>query len=328
MKTVFFLIFLLQISFAEVLLPLENYWKQLGNSAIVDSLNLKLRVGNKFQIMDGSRFCILEKKVIELKNENKFINGRWMVSEELLHHFNDKGWIGFETHAEEATTYPVVVIDAGHGGKDPGAIGLTGLQEKDVVLDISKRLRILLMDKPVTVKMVRTQDVFVDLHERCRMSNQWKASVFVSIHCNSNNNRSMHGYQMYRMDHKKVSPHKRANWSNKRYKLSEFLPLDKKGHEKNFSSFNQLFDWKDKESLTLSNLLNDQFEYRKTNIRTMPRSNLCVLRETFAPSVLVETDFISNMQIEATMNDPAWRQRAASDICNGILSYLGLGPES
>lgn len=78
-----------------------------------------------------------------------------------------------------------VFIDAGHGGKDPGSVG-NGLKEKDVVLDIAKRLRIeLLKYENVSVKMSRTTDKYVSLSQRAKMANDWKADLFVSIHINA-----------------------------------------------------------------------------------------------------------------------------------------------
>ena len=108
-------------------------------------------------------------------------------------------------------------------GKDPGAIGLGGTREKDVVLDVSKRLKRMLLAKGLIVKTTRDSDVFVDLHHRCELSNQWKASVFVSIHCNANNKRSLRGYQMLRQS-ERITVHSRAEFVKGKYPLPEYMP--------------------------------------------------------------------------------------------------------
>jgi N-acetylmuramoyl-L-alanine amidase len=90
-----------------------------------------------------------------------------------------------------------VAIDAGHGGRDPGAIGPTGLVEKDVVLDIAQRVRDLLVRAGVRVIMTRETDVFVELADRPRMARQQGATVFVSIHANASTRPSANGSETY-----------------------------------------------------------------------------------------------------------------------------------
>ena len=78
-----------------------------------------------------------------------------------------------------------VILDAGHGGKDPGAIGVTGIEEKDIVLDITRRLKKILESYGVTVKMTREKDEFISLQERTEIASRSNADLFVSIHANS-----------------------------------------------------------------------------------------------------------------------------------------------
>jgi N-acetylmuramoyl-L-alanine amidase len=330
MRFIFVLLILLFVQnlSAATRFSLNQVWPNLNSSAIVDDIDLKLRIAGKFQLLDNSYWCLIEGKAIKLKERSLFLNGQWMVSSDFLDKIRVKGWLGTPRRLPSEMSGSLVVLDAGHGGKDSGAVGLSGLREKDVVLDITKRVEIILRQKNVRVHMIRKTDVFVDLHKRCEISNKKNATVFVSIHCNSNNNRDINGYQLYRMD-PKISHASRANWSRKnKYNLREHSPMDKRGNKKNFSSFESLFRWKDDESLDLSKRTNDFLKHRKSNVTLMPTKNLCVLRETFAPSVLVETDFISNFVGEAKMTNPSWRETIANDIAKGILSYLGLGPRS
>lgn len=92
----------------------------------------------------------------------------------------------------------VVMIDPGHGGKDPGAIGLNGLQEKDVILPISQQVAALLQQQGLQVVMTRSSDYFVDLAPRVQMARQYQADLFVSIHANSIGNRpDVNGLETY-----------------------------------------------------------------------------------------------------------------------------------
>ena len=89
-----------------------------------------------------------------------------------------------------------VVIDPGHGGKDPGATG-GGVREKAVVLNVAKKIAAYLEARGCTVMLTRETDVFVELSDRARMANAAKADLFVSIHCNSAPNSSANGMEVY-----------------------------------------------------------------------------------------------------------------------------------
>jgi len=94
-------------------------------------------------------------------------------------------------------TVRTIVIDPGHGGKDPGAIGRNGLKEKDVVLDIGRRLKKLLEQQGHRVIMTRNDDTFIPLSDRTQLANSREADLFVSIHANANPKRSTKGMQIY-----------------------------------------------------------------------------------------------------------------------------------
>ena len=81
-----------------------------------------------------------------------------------------------------------IFLDAGHGGTNPGAIGVNGLKESEVTLDVALRCGRILQSQGYTVNYSRTSEVIVSLAERARLANQWGADYFVSIHCNSNTN--------------------------------------------------------------------------------------------------------------------------------------------
>lgn len=95
----------------------------------------------------------------------------------------------------------IIVIDPGHGGKDPGATG-GGVQEKAVVLNVAKKIRAYLEARACTVMLTRETDVFVELSDRARMANAAKADLYVSIHCNSvEGNASVTGMEIYHYTH-------------------------------------------------------------------------------------------------------------------------------
>lgn len=147
----------------------------------------------------------------------------------------------------------IICIDAGHGGKDSGAVG-NGLLEKDIVLSIAKKLKVMLIEKSFKVCMTREDDTFVELKDRCVIANKQKADIFVSIHCNSAENKSAFGFEIYHTQD-----------SIQGQKLSADIKL----------------------------AINENKELIRTD-RGIKTANFAVLSGTNMPAVLVETAFISN----------------------------------
>lgn len=90
-----------------------------------------------------------------------------------------------------------IFVDAGHGGENPGAIGVNGVEEADITLDVALRLGRILQNRGYEVKYSRVEDVTVGLAERANMANEWGADYFISIHCNSNPNPNIKGTSTY-----------------------------------------------------------------------------------------------------------------------------------
>jgi N-acetylmuramoyl-L-alanine amidase len=97
-----------------------------------------------------------------------------------------------------------IMIDPGHGGKDPGALGPTGLAESVVVLSVSKMLARALEELEASTQLTRHTEYFVDLGERCDLANEWSADYFVSIHCNSNGSTAVGIETLYKSEQGKV----------------------------------------------------------------------------------------------------------------------------
>ncbi|CCQ94151.1 N-acetylmuramoyl-L-alanine amidase [[Clostridium] ultunense Esp] len=210
--------------------------------------------------------------------------------------------------AEKATPVPIkVVIDPGHGGKDPGAIGVNGLREKDVNLDISYRLRDLLIAQGYRVVMTREDDRLLvdysrstdqdlDLQARVDVAKRENADLFISIHANfypyGNN---VQGTMVLYFDP--------ANYSSV-YKPSA-----------------EMIQWAP-ESKRLAQLVLQSVtsEVGTKNMGIIPR-NVYVVRMGTVPSILVETAFLSNWEDAQNLADPGFRQRMAEAIRDGIIAY-------
>jgi N-acetylmuramoyl-L-alanine amidase len=214
-----------------------------------------------------------------------------------------------------------VVIDAGHGGKDPGAIGPSGLTEKDVVLDIARRLRDLLQQDPQwRVTLTRDSDVFIPLEERTAIGNAKDADLFVSIHANSAERPEASGIETYFLDFAsddqsiRVAARENATTVSKVSDLQRILRDLKMTSKRNESS---LLAGSVQQALVQTP--NGGKNGRDLGVKHAP---FLVLMGAEMPSILVETGFISNPGEERKLGDPRYRAQAARAIFEGIKEYL------
>ncbi|MDD2310251.1 MAG: N-acetylmuramoyl-L-alanine amidase [Desulfuromonadaceae bacterium] len=215
-----------------------------------------------------------------------------------------------------------VVIDPGHGGHDPGAVGPSGLQEKDVVLAIGLRLRALFREKlGLDVVMTRSTDVFIPLEERTAIANKVGADLFLSVHANAAPNRSAAGIETYYLNLAKTD--KVAQLAAKENGTS----LDKVSVLQAI-----LFDLMANYKLNDSAHLADEVQkalHKKIRTSYNDVKNLGVKQGPFyvligasMPSILVETAFLSNAVEESRLKESAYQDLAAEGILDGVRSYI------
>jgi N-acetylmuramoyl-L-alanine amidase len=224
------------------------------------------------------------------------------------------------TKAAPSHTVRTIVIDPGHGGKDPGAIGRGGLKEKDVVLDIAVRLKKLLERQGHTVIMTRSNDTFIPLGDRTQLANSHNADLFVSIHANANPNRHTKGMQVYLLgkatDAEARDTASRENGDDN----SHVSDLDK--------IFNDMaLDFRINHSITLAYQTHDAFlrtvgkRYSVVDLG-VKRAPFYVLMNSTMPGILAEVSFISNPQEEARLRKASYRQSIAEALARGVQRYL------
>jgi N-acetylmuramoyl-L-alanine amidase len=214
-----------------------------------------------------------------------------------------------------------VVIDPGHGGKDPGAIGPEGLQEKDVTLRIANKVAEKLKDElGCEVILTRHDDVFLPLEQRTAIANAKKADLFVSIHTNAAPNPAASGVETYFLnfavneDAMRVAALENATSSKRVGELQSILNNILKNTKVNESSRLAGFVQKD-----IINSLNGRFgDIKSLGVKQAP---FFVLIGAQMPSILVETSFISNPKEETLLKDGSYLDRIADGIVSGIKDY-------
>ncbi|MDP3790764.1 MAG: N-acetylmuramoyl-L-alanine amidase [Candidatus Omnitrophota bacterium] len=247
---------------------------------------------------------------------------------------NDLGFIVTARAQETAVKTPIaksigryairtIVLDAGHGGKDPGAIGRRlRIKERDITLAIAKKLRNILEDNGIKVIMTRDSDVFIPLQGRARLANSSGADLFVSVHVNASRSRSLNGFECYYLS-EATDDNARAieAFENATLKLDEETILE---HSTTLDK--TLWDMKltenRRESAELASYICRSVENSLiTRNRGTKTARFYVLKYTRIPSVLVETGYISNKFEELKFRDPGYADRMAEVIAKGVLSY-------
>ena len=232
---------------------------------------------------------------------------------------------------QEVDRLVIVAIDPGHGGEDPGAIGPTGLREKDVVLAIALQLRDRLNALPNTrTLLTRDADYFVPLHERVRKARRVQADLFVSIHADAFMRREARGASVFALSDKGATS-AAARWMAARENSADQVGGVNVAQVKDPQLLQAMLDMSTtaqiKDSLRLGHeVLSRMGRVGRLHKRQVEQAGYAVLKAPDIPSILVETAFISNPEEEAQLRDPAYRQALVEALATGIRRYFAKNP--
>ncbi|RAV06376.1 N-acetylmuramoyl-L-alanine amidase [Paenibacillus sp. YN15] len=188
-----------------------------------------------------------------------------------------------------------IVLDAGHGGSDPGAVGVNGLYEKTVNFDVVERVKAILESRGYEVLLTRDSDVYLSLAERVAITNRLAPDLFVSVHANAHTNSSISGSMVLYYD---------KDYPQASYPASDAMAA------------------LTPESKRLAQLVQDAMVKSAGTVdRGLVPSAVYVARMGSVPSILVETAFLSNAGEAANLADPDFRQKLAAGIAEGIEAY-------
>jgi len=223
---------------------------------------------------------------------------------------------------KEKWQFRTIVIDAGHGGKDPGAVGYRGTKEKDIALDVAKRLeKKLSKNMKVKIVMTRDEDIFLRLSERTKIANENNGSLFISIHTNAAEDRRASGFETFLIGQNK-------NEAAVRVAARENAVLELEGStgkkltdedlikatiaQSAFASKSELF----------ASLVQKEIKKRvQSKDRGVKQAGFYVLMGASMPNVLVELGFISNPSEEKKLRSPQYRDQLATAIYRAVEQY-------
>jgi len=228
--------------------------------------------------------------------------------------------------AQQPQAYPLrhIVLDAGHGGHDPGASGPSGLQEKEVVLDVTKRLaRLLAEGLDVKVTLTRTGDYFVPLRERTAFANAQRADLFVSIHANAHRASVSEGVETYFLSSEATDNEARQVAAHE----NEVIKLEG-GNSRAQAEMLKTILW----DLAQSEFQEESSRMAETVLESMTRvlgianrgvkqAGFYVLGGAAMPAILVEIGFLTNPREERKLRDPQFREQVARAIYAGLAEY-------
>ena len=268
--------------------PAESFFSIINNLSTSISLRLK---NNQISL---SRLIEIPKKIVkvDLKKEKK----KW--------------------------EFKTVVIDAGHGGKDPGAVGYRGTKEKDIALDVAKRLeKKLIKNMDIKVVMTRDEDVFLRLSDRTKIANENNGSLFISIHTNAAEDRRASGFETFLIGPNKNEYAARvAARENAVLELEDIPGQPLTGEDliqatiaqSGFAIYSETF----------ADLVQIEIKKRvQSKDRGVKQAGFVVLARASMPNVLVELGFISNPAEEKKLRSPQYRDQLATAIYRAVEQY-------
>lgn len=342
----------------EEYLPLADLIEPWGGQAAWFQLEAKAEVklpGHTLNLSGDNTFFLMDGKSYNLYNPVRLYESELWVPLELFTRFLIPAWgkgVSWDPKGrklslgnlaprevsipqsrlrlpQQARKIEKVVIDAGHGGKDPGAVGPGGLREKDMNLDIAFRLKTVLEDRhKLNVVMTRDDDIFIPLGERTAIANREAADVFISIHCNA-------------------APRKKRNRAGMRGVETYFLSLAKTDDARATAAMENSaiqFEQPDRQTanfddvqLILWDVMQNEFLKESSDLaewiqeslsaglaipsRGVNQAGFYVLNGAYMPAVLVETAFISNPEEERLLKKPSFRQNVAEGIARGLAEF-------
>ncbi|MEJ2056025.1 MAG: N-acetylmuramoyl-L-alanine amidase [Calditrichaceae bacterium] len=218
-------------------------------------------------------------------------------------------------------------MDAGHGGKDPGAIGYGKVKEKDIVLPIALRLGEYIKKKIPEIKIIytRDKDVFIPLWKRTKIANENNGKLFVSLHCNSNNSNRVSGFETYFLSSDKDAKARdvvltenesirfESSADQKRYEGINFVLATLAQNA--FLKYSQYF------ATLVQKSLNTKLNPLGMKDRGVKQGPFWVMVGATMPNILVEMGFISNKYESGLLKQKSTQSKIAEAISTGIIKY-------
>lgn len=280
-------------------------WRLVIDLAMTGENAFKSKIGNKYVFTNNTNFAPQEEQ-------------------------EKKSWWGFgssdtQNAAAKINRKRIIVLDPGHGGKDPGAIGAYAkTYEKNITLAMGKELKKMLQNKGYVVYLTRENDIFIPLRQRIKIAQKHKADLFMSIHADSAQNRSATGLSVYTLSDT-ASDKEAAALAERENKADIIGGIDLGGNTKEVNdiliSLSQT-DTRNKSSKYATYLVQEMAKSVKLVKNTHRFAGFAVLKAPDVPAVLLEMGYLSNRTEEANLRTSSYRKKLAESVARAVDKYF------
>jgi len=279
-------------------------------------------------VSPGLQAALVNSELRRLRRPTRYLDAEVLVAEELREAIRTALLISPRRRLGRLVRK--VVVDPGHGGKDPGAIGAGGLTEKEVNLDVARRLARLLRERGVEVVLTRTSDVFIPLEERSHIANREQPDLFISIHADASPRASAAGVTTYlvrevfkQSGRGTVTPADRARLAAEEAPLNPtHVGVEPAPGDPQLALWQVMLTEYRRESRLLAEAVQRRLP-RQTGQpdRGVREATYSVLKWTYTPAVLIEVGFLSNPTWEARLAKPDYREETARAIAEAVFDF-------
>lgn len=297
-------------------IAIEDFCKNHNFKYSFDTIDDMVRIysdDKEVRLLLGSHIAYLNANIINLGKVPFYSTGRIFLPRELnARIFEDK-----TTFFRPVYNIKTIVIDSGHGGKDPGAVSSSGFYEKTINLKVAKFLKTDLEKRGFKVILTREHDVYLTLEERIAVAKKYDADLFISMHANSNRSRQVSGLEVYYLSPSRLDSQSRA------VKLAR---TDTVWFKKSvpFDAKTILWDMLLVKNYSLSvEFAHDlYFMFKKLGFKIKPpkQAPFYVLRYAYVPAVLVEMGYLSNRYEEKILKKTYYQKQIAETIASSVVS--------
>ena len=287
----------------------KKYNFQYSFDTIDDVVRLK-SPDREIQVMLNSNVGYSTGVIFYLQDPPVYLGGKILLPLRLAEMISTREIVSFKPPFAIET----IVIDPGHGGKDPGAISRSGIKEKDVNLKVSKYLKEELERKGFNVILTRSTDVYLTLGQRVEIAKKHNADLFLSIHANANRSRSVNGVEIYYLTPTRLKSRERAT------QLAKDDDFGIKPFNAKVILWDMVLTKNQGLSVELSRALYFAFKNLGFKIKPLRKAPFYVLRFAYVPSVLVEMGYLTNSYEEKMLKKTYYQKQIAEAIALGVSS--------
>lgn len=308
-----------------IVLDIKN--TKLMDSGLVEQMHNSLLKGVRTGVRNGSDLRIVFDMVNQVKPRSFLLRPESNAGHRLVIDLEDKHYVAAAKKQQPPKLRDVVVaIDAGHGGKDPGASGHLGTHEKDITLQIARKLHSIVSKYPgMTPVLIRNGDYYMGLRERVQKAREKKADLLISIHADSYRDTRARGSSVYALSVDGASS-ETARWLAEKENSSDLIggvKLDNKDDMVAEVLLDLSLTGTIQSSLDVGDeVLGELKRIGRVHKRRVQQAGFAVLKSPDVPSILLETAFISNPREERKLRSPAHQRKTAKAILRGVSDYF------